>query len=359
MQKRNMIYRKRRLAIVILIVLVAASAVFCIIFGIIGVPVQKTITTATYTSSSEIKYHINVQDNALYNDANLEFGDGYVTKYIDAISLNLLYNFDCDEATEIYGNYSVTAVLEGSYNNENLIWRKNYALIPEQSLSSGQVSKELILPVKDYMQMADSIETDTGVSTSAKMTISFTVNAFAAIDGLPINDTSISTLVFDLSKDVLVMSGEPAIEQTVNVEDTITEDMLPKKMALISSIILFCLFSGVLVWLLVFTVGIHEDPVKLQLLKIYKKYNSRIVELQTEANINKYEPVLLSTFHDLLLVADELKKPIFKNSTNICKEIEFYVFDDMIVYIFWARSLRTNPEAGNFFDKRYVVSSGT
>ena len=356
MQKKNISNNKRRLAILISFILTAATIAVCAVFGIIGVPVQKTVQTASYNSRSEIQYKLSFADNPLYNETNLKLGEGYVTKYINSIVLTSSYNFDCKKASDINGNYSVTAVLEAIYNNVNLIWRKEYPFIPQKTFSSGQASDSFVLPLKEYVELVDSIEKDTGVTTSAKMTISFRVNASAKIDGTPVNDTSVSTLVFDLSKDVLVMGGEPKKEQNGNVSKTISKDLLPKKMVLYVTIPLVCLFVGAIIYLLVYTCGVHDDPVKLQLIKIYKKYNSRIVELYPGVNINKLDPVMVKSFQDLLLIADELKKPIFKNSASNYMEIRFYVLDEYKVYIFNTQLLKANLNSRTIADIGYAFA---
>jgi len=334
LQKRTMEDKKRKIAILIVSILMVASAVACTIFGIIGVPVQKTITKASYNMNSEIKYDVYFVDNPIYNETYLKFGDGYVTKYINGIMLTLLYQFDSEKASDLKGNYSVSAVLEATYNEANQIWSKEYPLITEQAFSSGQTSANLSLPIRDYIQLANSIEQDTGVTTSASMTITFRVNASATIEGMPVEDTSVSTLVFDLSKDVLVMNGEPNSVQTKNVEETITENMFPKKMVFFITMPLLLSMVGCLLYLLKYTCGVREDPVKRKLKEIYKKYHSRIVELYPGETIYRKETIMVKSFQDLLLVADELNKPIFKNSTSQDTDIDFYVLDELIAYIY-------------------------
>ncbi len=78
---------------------------------------------------------------------------------------------------------------------------------------------------------------------------------------------------------------------------------------------------------------------KLQLSRLYKKYGSRIAELEPGPDILRHNPIMVRSFKDLLLTADELKKPIFKKNADDSVDVEFYVIDEVEIYIFSAHSL--------------------
>jgi hypothetical protein len=158
------------------------------------------------------------------------------------------------------GTYSVGAELEATYNDVNLIWKKEFSLIPEMSFTSEQLADSYFLPLYQYGKIAEDIEMNTGVNTSAIMTITLTVNSSAVVDGTPISDTSVSTLVFDLSENVLVMGGEPKQERSTPIEETQTRDLVPKKTALFIFAPPLFLSACALAFLLIYTRGVKEDP---------------------------------------------------------------------------------------------------
>lgn len=342
MKKKHISNRIRKPAVIVAMMVSAAIFLLTVIFGLIGINVDKTILKKAFDSVSEINYDLIFEDNPLYNESDLEFGNGYVMKYVDAIELDFLYDLISPAAAEISGSYSVDAVLEATYNSTHLIWKKEYSLIQEKNFTSGHVSDHLTLPLKEYGETAQSIEWDTGVTTSATMTIFYNVNAVTNIDGKPVTNESASTLTFDLSDDVLVMSGEPRKEQSVNTDETITSEIIPKRTTLIIGIPLVLLTLGAAVYLFVFTSGVIDNPLQLSLSRLYKKYGSRIAELYPGTNISKHDLIMVRSFRDLLLTADELKKPIFTNNADNYSDVEFYVLDDTKVYLLSAVSLITN-----------------
>ncbi|NCB51541.1 MAG: hypothetical protein EOM54_06640 [Clostridia bacterium] len=326
--------KKRKIYIIVSIISAAVFVLALLLFGVIGVPVERTIVKATCSTVSEISYDLVFRDDQFYNETELSFGDGYVTKYVDAIDMDFDYDFQCGGATDINGTYDVTALLEANYNSTYLIWEKEYPLISERTFSADQLSGSFYLPLSDYIETAEEIEMSTGVSTSAIMTVTYHVDVSALVDGKLITDTSVSTLTFDLSENVLVMGGTPRQEQTSNAEETIVQDIIPRRTALYISVPPAFLSLCAILFLLCYTLGVPEDPVKLQLCKLYKKYGNRIAELYPGTAICKHETIMVSSFKDLLLTADELKRPIFKKYSDNYADVEFYVIDEIELYIF-------------------------
>lgn len=313
-----------------------AAAVALVLFGIIGLKVNKTVQKASYSSKSEIEYNVNFSDDPFYNKDNIEFGSGFITKFVSNIDLTLLYAFSCGEAKDFRGNYSATALLEATYNDSDLIWRKEVRLVPQTYFKTEQASESVSLPLKEYVELAKNLQESTGVITSVIMTVTYTVNASALIDGELISDTSEATLIFPVTGDVLVMGGTPQNEQSKKVEAEVPRELLPKREMLIGSVIFLVLFCAALIFFIVFTKGIKPNPVEHQLNKILKKYSGRIVELNSAVRIDDNETICVKSFRDLLLTADELKKPIFKNSAENLIDTEFFVFDEPVKYVFEA-----------------------
>ena len=319
-----------------LILMTTAAAASMILFGIIGLKADKTVAKAAYGSKSEIKYNLNFSDDPFYNQDNIEFGNGYVTKLVSNIDLTLLYNFSCAEATEFRGSHSASAILEATYNETDIIWKKEFQLIPHTDFKTKQVTEYVSLPIMEYVELSKNLQEATGVLASVTMTVTYTANASALIDGEPISDSSQSTLVFPVTGDVMVMGGTPLSEQSKNVEAEVPQELLPKREMLIGSIILLSLFVTALLLLLLLTIGVKEDPLELQLNKILKKYGSRIIELNSGARMDEGETICVKSFSNLLLTADELRKPIFKTIGKNLIDTEFFVLDEPVKYVFEA-----------------------
>ena len=340
MEKKEISNKSKKTAIIVMIILAVVAASALIIFGIIGLQVNKSVETASYSTKSEIGYNLNLIEDPLYNKDTIEFGDGYVTKFINDIDLNFQYGFDSSNAANISGTQSATAILEAKYNDKDLIWRKEYQLVPQTVFYAKNAAASAKLPIKEYVDFADNLRENSGVTTSVNLTVTYTVDASATIDGQQIAETSESTLVIPITGDVFVIGGTPLSEQSKAIETEVLQELLPKKPILICSSIILFLLIGAIIWLSVFTIGVRENPIELELNKITKKYSSRLVALHENCHLSDCETVSVNSFKDLILVADEVRKPIFRNSSAGSIGTEFFVYDDPKKYIYKAEYLK-------------------
>lgn len=334
MIKRALPKKKRTAYLLVLIFSTAAAAAALVAFGIIGVQVSRPGQAAAYSTKSEIQYALSFIDDPMYNQASIEFGEGYITKFVDSVKLSFLYGFSAANAADISGSYTATALLEATYNDDDLVWKKDYQIVPPTSFSGEKAVESVSLPLSEYIAFAKAMQQNTGVTTYVKMTVTYTVNASAVVDGKPVSETSESTLIIPITGDVLVMGGLPVNEQSKALESRVLRELLPKKPALIVSIALLMPLAGALICLAVLTKGVLEDPVRRELNTILKKYSGRLVELHPGSLIDACDFISVSAFKDLLLVADEMKKPILKSCGDNHLDTEFYVLSENKVFNF-------------------------
>lgn len=343
MNKKKIPEKKRKITLSLLIALMLLSLSSLVAFGIIGIKTAKSVNTADYSTKSEIKYELNFREDPFYNRNTVGFGNGYVTKFIDSIDLSFLYDLKGKGVTDLGGTYYATARLEATYNDKDLVWTKDYELVPQTDLDH---TEQVSLPLQEYINLAKNIQLNTGVTSGVKMTVSFTADASAMINGEQISDKSEATLIIPITNDVLVMEGTPLNEQAKSVESVVQQEFLPKKAMLIVSIVFFLLFTGAFCLVYFLSEGVKTAFVKLQLKRIYKKYGGRIIEMDTDMQTEGLDMICVKTFRDLLLLADQSRKSILKNNSLQDIDTEFYVFDRPDIYVFKAALL--NSEVRDF-----------
>jgi hypothetical protein len=324
MKKKNIAYRRRIIVIIALSVIVAVGACSLILYGIIGVPTEQVVPRAAYSCVSEISYFPILKEGALYKDGNIEFGAHYITSYVDRLRLNCKYDFVGDNASDMHGNYSITATLQGIHNNI-VIWKKEYQLVNEQKFTRNKMQKSILLELGDYRSFIDELEKETGIKFDVNMNISYGVNMSAVVDLL------------------MQFSGEPVSRLEKTIDEVITTETKLSNELLIANIAILALALASLVYIIFFTAGQRPDPAKRQLKKIFKQYGDRIVELKSNAIPSADDMMVVSSFRDLLLAADELKRPILKIGEEDYRSTSFYVMDEARQYVFHAQSLADKP----------------
>mgnify|MGYP000859689931 CR=1 FL=1 len=342
MKKKNIAYRRRIIVIIALSVIVAVGACSLILYGIIGVPTEQVVPRAAYSCVSEISYFPILKEGALYKDGNIEFGAHYITSYVDRLRLNCKYDFVGDNASDMHGNYSITATLQGIHNNI-VIWKKEYQLVNEQKFTRNKMQKSILLELGDYRSFIDELEKETGIKFDVNMNISYGVNMSAVVGGSTVNEASLSTLQFSMKDLLMQFSGEPVSRLEKTIDEVITTETKLSNELLIANIAILALALASLVYIIFFTAGQRPDPAKRQLKKIFKQYGDRIVELKSNAIPSADNMMVVSSFRDLLLAADELKRPILKIGEEDYRSTSFYVMDEARQYVFHAQSLADKP----------------
>lgn len=342
MRKKNIEYRKRIAVIIVLSIIAAAGACSLIFYGIVGVPTERVVPRAAYSCVSGISYTPILKEGALYNDGSVEFGANYITSYVDKLSLSCAYDFDADNASDIDGSYSITAELQGAYNNI-VIWSKDYPLVEEQKFTHNNTRKALSLELSGYRRFIEELEKETGIKFDVTMKLLYAVNLSAVVGGSTVNEASASTLQFSMKDLLMQFSGEPVKRLEKTIDETITVETKLSTALLAANIAVFALALACLAYVIFFTVGKRVDPAERQLKKIFKHYSSRIVELKSNTIPGTDNLIVVSSFKDLLLAADELKRPILKIGEEDYSHTSFYVMDEARQYAFHAKSLADKP----------------
>lgn len=339
MKKLEIPYKKRRTAVAVLALLILLTSAILVLFGFIGLKFQEKVQTGSYSADAEILYSVKLLENPYYNLEMIEPGNGYITKYADSMDLSFSYILSSGQASDIRGDSQAELVLEAFYNDTDLVWSKAFAILPKTSFYTAQISAHAALPLQEYVSLANLMRDNTGVVTTVRATLSYTVKVSALVDGTPIENSVVATLIFPVTGDVFAVQGEPvsSYSETLVTEEAV--EVLPQRETRIFGIILVVLFSGTLLWLLVFSAAMRPDPSTQALERICKKYGGRIITLLGDKLPVTDRTVALKSFRELLLTADELKKPIFRNCCENPQDTVFFVFDEQRCYVFAMESI--------------------
>lgn len=337
MKKKDMEYRKKIAAIIALVTITAACTCSLVLFGITGVPIEKIMPIAKYSCIAEISCTPILKEGVLYKAGNIEFGDNYITSCVDKLSMNFNYNFESSNASDIAGSYRITAKLLGVYNN-TVVWEKEY-LLENRQFTGNKTAGAKTLWLSTYRDFVAGMEKETELRPDVIMTVSYDVDISALVQGKSVNETTASTLQFPLNASLMNFSGKPVSKVEKTIDDVAVTEIRMENELLIANIAALALTLSLLIYVLFFTVGRKYDPAQRQLDKIFKYYGNRIVDLKPNSSFRTDNLIAVNSFKDLLLIADELKKPILKTGNPDFRQTSFFVIDEPFQYVFYARFL--------------------
>lgn len=334
MKKLEIPYKIRRTAVAVLLLLILLSSAILVLFGFIGLKFKETVQTGSYSADAEILYSVKLLENPYYNLETIKPGNGYITKFADSMDLDFSYILGGEQASDIRGESQAELVLEAFYNDTDVVWSKAFSILPKASFYTAQTTGHATLPLQDYVALANLMRENTGVVTTVRATLNYTVKVSALVNGTPIENSAEATMIFPVTGDVFAVQGEPVSSYSETLEAEEAVEVLPQKETKIFGIILVVLFSGTLLWLLIFSAAVYPDPATQALERICKKYGGRIITLNGEKLPGTDGAIALKSFRDLLLTADEMKKPVLKNCCENAQDTVFYVFDEQRCYVF-------------------------
>lgn len=323
-----------------------------ILIGIVGVVYivnnPKTITEEKVvfhnTFQPDLTYEVHLKDNDIYDDTIQPEGAIYIKNILDYIVVDIGVTNRTSEVATIDMEYSLIASVIGfSTNNENRndYWVKNFPLSDKKTvhIESDYLEKRETLKIylDKYEKFAEEANKLAGLNLSNELKVSMTGNiTVSTVHGE-------KEIPFDIP--MLLPLQNNLIEITKGDLQPITDDMkeiteytLPlnvKHIALLCTVIILFIVGFIFSILRIYE-PLQEDMIRNEVYKILKNHGSRMVALQYSPNKKFKHTYEVSCIKDLLVLSDELQKPIYYviDDKKLVKENSFYVEDACDIYIY-------------------------
>lgn len=311
---------------------------------------EEIVPAYTYDNQGSVQYNVFLKPNTLYSQRNLNEGNIYITELVDHIEVTFEYNFIGERPADISGNYEIVAMIEGYMNtakeepeisqsevSSKTIWKKDFAITPETNFQTSEdhysVTKRITLDYNEYNAMSKEIISLTKLSIPTRLVALMNIHIQVKTDEGNIEENHTQSIIvpfgansFEIKKNGI---GEKSGKLT---ESKIVQIPVNRKSIYIygSSILLAIVAFFFITFL---TRGQPTDEHVLELNKIFKKYDSRLVAVRTILTGNCEKNIKVRTMDDLVKLADEVGKPIIYPYSENPKEIcQFYVFSDSWFY---------------------------
>lgn len=320
-RKKEIGVRKRNLYLKILIILLAVFSVGTA--WSYTMPADKTeeIMEYAYSQSADIDYLVHMKPNELFPDGVDGTDRAYITALAESLSATLSYRFTGEREATITGEYQSGALLsayEGRGEESRMVWSKEYTLIPEKSISSDNgeifIEETVEVPLAEYLNFVEQVKTETGFTPAdIRLDIDYDINfSVEPAEGLMAEESVNPKLT-------VLLGGNTFTAGVENLEETsggIYQESLvavpwvsfARQTLLVSSAVIALGLLG----MLFLTTSKPEivDNRETELAKIIKKHGERIVLAKSELPAFSDKAIDVTTFEELIKVADELGRPI-------------------------------------------------
>jgi hypothetical protein len=288
--------------------------------------IDKDIPACNYKGKSDFNYVVLLKPNSLFETQTISQNRTYFSKIIDRIDTIFYYEFSCNSAASIKGDYEVVASVNGD------TWEKNFTLVPKTEFNGEKRTDFTVkfpVNITRYNDVLNSIGKEIDVQAkNPQLKLIYNINTIASIGGNQAKVAVSPTIIIPLSKSAFEISGDLSTSNTGTIfrkEVIVAQDVINKRIYSAITVLMSLLM------LLLFTRFTRNSlPDKTRIKGIRNKYQDWIAEAK-ELPASK-EMIKVSTMEDLVKITEELGKPILHVAKD--KNHWYFVLDGQMMYEF-------------------------
>lgn len=300
----------------------------------------------------ENKFNSNSKINLKHNDFvsadEMIEGQAYLSDLISDIDMKLNYEYTASKKSKITYNYKIEAIVKATYTNSKSSYDvlNKAEILKEESdktVDSNQLSitENINVDYKKYHQIIKDFKQSMGLSTDSNLLIRLTVNTKSNINSKEVTNKYVSNYKITVGDKVAVVD-EKKEEQISNAvaSSAMTNGKLNvnyKHITINLIIIVICLIIIRFIFKKTEELKFIRNEFKLELNRIMKSYEDKIVEIQDLNHIDIENATKVKDITQLRKLAEEALVPIYcyvKDDKD--EEIAYFIvtkYENSYIYI--------------------------
>lgn len=330
----------RAIIIVIALVLFAFSSgnVLSAIFGKEEVKLNKEVYN--YTNSFNLKYDVNIKENAFIEEAVLPMNQTYVSDLVRSLDMKMKYQYLSSEESDIKYSYKIDAVIVASHSDDGTpyeVWNKTYNLKEVKGKTATKdiyIDENINVNYAKYHEEVKAFRQEMGMALDAKLYIKLIVDTATKIGDELVKNTYASNFSISLGEKISKVDGKIEDEdKKIVTTETVIETK--KSGTIIWNILLLVISAYAIYYVRVKTYIAYNirNDFKLELNRILKSCQDRIVVVKNKVEVEGNDIIDVKSFVELIKLSEELFKPIlYWSPEEEENEAQFYVMSNKIAY---------------------------
>lgn len=276
----------------------------------------------TYTNKCKIKSDVNLIDNEYIKEDEITEEQTYLSDIISDIDLGFDYNYLGSKEEDITYNYKIEAILSSKYNTNN----KSYDILNKvETLNQSEdkqindkgfaIKEDFKINYTKYHQMIKRFKQEMGISIDSSLEIKLIVNTKTKVESREIKNEYVSNYKITLGDKISLIEYKDQDEKSdsikYNVASNYTREIKTKDAAIGAIIMLIGLYLIILIVKKTETLKIIGNEFKLELNRIMKSCESKIVEIEDLNHIDISTATKVKDISQLLKLSDEALVPIY------------------------------------------------
>ena len=353
---KNKFYYSFSMRVILNIMLIAVLIYALVYFSIMSFSITKR-QYINYTENSDIDYKIYLKDNSFYEEDYLGKGMAYVASLIDKIHINYEYKFNADKESNLYVSYVVKAkLIIASQSNSNVFFEKEYDLTEEISEDIDNTfgysinKKDIVIDYDYYNQLANDFKSHYAVNTSNRLEVTLYVNERSKKENTySLLNNNKATLIIPLSEQEINISFD---NKNVNIEKQLISNS-----AIIVKNKQYAIISGILFTLVIVSIILLAQKLSLTntgkskydryVNRLLRGYDRLIINIKNKPDISGYNVIEVEKFEELIDVRENVSQPINYYIITPHQKCEFFVINDINIYVYVIKASDFNGETLN------------
>lgn len=319
----------------------------------------KSLTNKDSVSTKNTKFYkyenkfnsdskVNLKNNDFVSESEMIDGQAYLSDLISDIDMDFNYKYTASSKSKITYNYKIEAIIKATYTNAKSsydVLNKTEVLKEESdtTIDSNQLSidEDVNVNYKKYHQIIKDFKQSMGITTDSNLLIRLTVNTNANIGSKEVTNTYVSNYKITVGDKVAVVEEKKNDETSNIVEDVsiANEELNINYKHVVIDIIIITICLMIIIFILRKTEELKfiKNEFKLELNRIMKSYEDKIVEIQDLEHIDIENATRVKDITQLRKLAEEALVPIYcyvKDDKD--EEVAYFIvtkYENSYIYI--------------------------
>ena len=308
-------------------------AIFMILIAFLGLISAVSVNTGIIKEKKEVYQYtnrltsnakINLKSNQYVKESEISDGQVYLSDLISNIDYSLNYNYLDSKKVDVNYSYKVEAIVKASYTNTRSTYdvlNKVEVLKEEKDLkansSSLAIKENFNINYEKYHKLIKEFKQTMGMNVDSDLIIRLTVNTNAKINSNEVVNQYVQNYKISLGDKVAIIDDTNAKDDK-DTHSTFEEVQLENNQEIkYENIVISVVFIILGLILLRLVVSKTEDlriirnEFKLELNRILKSYEDKIVEIQDLKQIDVEHATKVKDILQLRKLAEEALVPIY------------------------------------------------
>ena len=275
-----------------------------------------------YKNKGDIIAKVNLKENQYVEENEVVDGQVYLSDLISDIDIDIDYNYEGSKSEKVTYDYAIEAIVNASYTSTKDVYdilNKTETLkeVKEQTTeaSNFKIKDNLSIDYEKYHQLVKNFKKSMSITADSNLIIRLTVNTKLNVDDKDISNKYVVDYKISVGDKVAIIDKINNNTETNRIDKEVQVDNFKDiNYGKIVFNVIIIIFSLIVLKIIIFKteeLKVIRNEFKIELNRILKSYEDKIVEIQDLQNIDVEKATKVKDIIQIRKLAEEALVPIY------------------------------------------------